>query len=71
MRTGRVTAFDELRGLGEITDADGSVFVFHCVEITDGTRTIDVGAAVTFEVLAKLGRYEAARIRPDDRPHPA
>ncbi|MEY4339959.1 MAG: hypothetical protein RLZ14_1809, partial [Actinomycetota bacterium] len=27
-----------------------------------GTRRVDVGAAVTFELIGKLGRFEAARI---------
>ena len=30
-------------GLGVITTPDGGEFPFHCVEIADGTRTIDVG----------------------------
>ena len=62
VRDGSVTAFDEQRGLGEITDADGVVFPFHCVEIADGTRSIVVGTRVRFDVVAKLGRYEAAKI---------
>jgi cold shock CspA family protein len=61
-RHGSVTAFDETRGLGEVTDDDGAVFTFHCVEIADGTRSIGVGTPVRFDVVAKLGRYEAARI---------
>jgi len=59
---GSVTEFDESRGLGEITDDDRNVFAFHCVEIGDGTRSIAVGTPVRFDVLAKLGRYEATRI---------
>ena len=59
---GSVTEFEESRGLGEITDEHGNVFAFHCVEISDGTRSIAVGTPVRFDVLAKLGRYEAARI---------
>jgi cold shock CspA family protein len=59
---GSVTEFDESRGLGEITDENGNVFAFHCVEITDGTRSIAIGTPVQFDVQAKLGRYEAARI---------
>jgi CspA family cold shock protein len=59
---GTVTAFDEARGLGEVTRDDGATYPFHCVEIADGTRTIDVGTAVVFEVVAKLGRYEAAHL---------
>jgi cold shock CspA family protein len=62
MRRGSVIEFDESRGLGEIVDDGGNVFAFHCVEIADGTRSIAIGTRVRFDVLAKLGRYEAARI---------
>ena len=63
-RTGVVSAFDEARGLGRIDADDGTPFEFHCVEIADGTRSIAVGTAVRFGVLAKLGRYEARAVRP-------
>jgi cold shock CspA family protein len=62
MPRGTVTAFDEHVGLGEIT-SDGEVIAFQCIGIADGTRKIDVGADVTFELLPKLGRYEATAIR--------
>jgi cold shock CspA family protein len=62
---GVVTNFDEPKGLGEILlDEAPAVFPFHCVSIADGTRNIQVGAAVTFLPLLKLGRREAADIRP-------
>ena len=61
--TGTVTAFDESVGLGTVTSEDGSEHLFHCIEIADGSRSIAVGAAVLFDLLAKLGRYEAAHIR--------
>ena len=61
---GSVTGFDEARGLGDVTTDDDVVFPFHCVSIGDGTRTIQVGARVTFVALLKLGRREAADIRP-------
>ncbi len=61
--TGTVTAFDESVGLGTITSEDGSEHSFHCIEISDGSRSIAVGTAVSFDLLAKFGRYEAARIR--------
>ena len=62
---GKVSAFDEHRGLGEITAGDGAVYPFHCTVITDGTRTIAVGAAVEFEVAAgHLGRWEAVAVAP-------
>jgi len=62
MPRGTVSAFDEHVGLGEIT-ADGEVIAFQCIGIADGSRKIDVGADVTFELLPKLGRYEATAIR--------
>ena len=64
MPEGRVVAFDEVRGLGEIESGDRR-YPFHCTEIADGTRTIAIGAAVTFEISpGKLGRWEATTIRP-------
>jgi cold shock CspA family protein len=61
--TGTVTAFDEHRGLGEITGSDGAVYPFHCTMITDGTRTIAIDVPVEFDVVAGLlGRWEAAAV---------
>jgi cold shock CspA family protein len=62
--TGRVIDFDEQVGLGHVRADDGTEHLFHCVEIADGTRTIAVGAEVTFELLRKFGREEAAQLRP-------
>ena len=62
-RRGVVTAFDEQSGLGVVSDVDGVDRSFHCIEIADGTRTIEVGAEVSFGLLAKLGRWEAANVR--------
>jgi len=59
---GTVVAFDAAVGLGEVQRADGTVFPFHCIELADGTRTIEVGTPVTFGLLCKLGRYEAAAV---------
>jgi len=62
-RTGAVTEFDDPRGLGVVVSDDGVRYPFHCSRIADGTRTIAVGAAVTFEVVAgPMGRWEAAAI---------
>jgi cold shock CspA family protein len=62
---GRVTEFDEYRGLGEVEADDGRRFSFHCTAIADGTRTIPVDTSVEFEVVAgPLGRYEAGSVRP-------
>jgi cold shock CspA family protein len=61
---GTVTAFDEDVGLGEITASDGTVILFHCVAIADGSRTIALGATVQFSLIPKLGRYEATDVSP-------
>ena len=62
---GTVSAFDEHRGLGEITGADGVVYPFHCTVIADGTRTIALETRVEFEIVpGRLGRWEAAAIKP-------
>jgi cold shock CspA family protein len=60
---GRVTEFDADRGLGVVTTVDGVAHPFHCIEIAGGSREIEVGAEVDFELVAKLGRYEAAAVR--------
>lgn len=62
--TGVVASFDDHAGLGEIHADDGRTVPFHCVAIADGSRTIAVGLRVRFELQPKLGRYEAAAIRP-------
>jgi cold shock CspA family protein len=60
-----VVEFDEHVGLGAVEGEDGTRLAFHCVAIADGSRRIDVGAAVTYEVVpGHLGRYEAWGIRP-------
>jgi CspA family cold shock protein len=63
--TGVVTAFDAPAGFGTVTTDDGAEHFFHCTAIADGSRTIDVGAAVEFEVVAgRQGRWEATDLRP-------
>jgi cold shock CspA family protein len=62
---GDVTEFDEPRGLGVISFGAGRHLSFHCTAITNGTRQIDVGTVVAFEVGAgRLGRMEAHSVRP-------
>ena len=63
---GQVVGFDEAKGYGDVrSDDDGTEYFFHCTAIADGTRTIDVGARVEFEVVpGRLGRWEAADLRP-------
>jgi cold shock CspA family protein len=60
--SGTVTTFDKEVGLGEITRDDGWVVPFHCIVIADGSRDIPIGAKVEFELMCKLGRYEAANV---------
>ncbi len=67
MASGTVTDFDEAVGLGVIKDDDGVRLTFHCTAIADGTRTIEVGAAVTFKLAAgPMGRWEARSIKAAD-----
>ena len=62
MHTGPSPSSTSRVGSARSPTTTGNVFPFHCVEIADGTRSIAVGTPVRFDVLAKLGRYEAARI---------
>ena len=60
---GRVTSFDERRGVGEIASEDGRAFAFHATAIVGGSRRIAVETPVEFDVEAGLpGRWEAARV---------
>jgi cold shock CspA family protein len=61
---GSVTAFDAHVGLGEITLTQGEVVMFHCAEIADGTRQINLGSEVECELITKFSRAEASAIRP-------
>lgn len=66
---GTVTAFDEAVGLGTVTGDDGTAHPFHCTAIADGSRTITVGTAVRFEVVAgRQGQWEATAVAPRDQP---
>jgi len=63
--TGVVTEFDEPVGVGTVTADGGERHFFHCTAIADGSRTIDVGTRVEFDVVAgRLGRWEATDVRP-------
>jgi cold shock CspA family protein len=60
---GTVVAFDEAAGFGTVRTEAGDEHFFHCTAIADGSRTIDVGTSVTFEVVAgHRGRWEAAAV---------
>ena len=63
-RAGRVATWDDAAGYGTVT-AEGTEWFFHCTAIADGTRSIDAGASVDFELRpGHLGRWEAAGLRP-------
>ncbi|HLM28599.1 MAG TPA: cold shock domain-containing protein [Acidimicrobiales bacterium] len=61
--TGVVAEFDEPRGLGVIRGDDGADVPFHCTAIADGSRTVETGRRVRFDVVpGLLGRWEASGI---------
>jgi cold shock CspA family protein len=65
--SGRVAAYDDHRGRGEIEARGGMRFPFHCTAIADGYRTIAEGAPVRFRlVIGPLGALEAAAVSPAD-----
>lgn len=58
--SGMVESFDADVGLGSVSDETGAEWLFHCTEIADGTRLIEVGTEVRFEVgYGGPGRWEA------------
>jgi CspA family cold shock protein len=63
LRTGIVVEFNDHVGLGRI-DSNGEQFLFHCVEIVDGTRTISVDTEVTFVPVTRFGQREASAVQP-------
>jgi cold shock CspA family protein len=61
---GSIERFDEAVGLGTVRGEDGMAYPFHCSQIADGSRTIDEGVTVWFEVVAgHQGQWEASAIR--------
>ncbi len=64
MLNGVVHEFDEEKGYGTIVGNDGRSWFFHCTQIADGSRTVAVGTAVRFGLVARLGRYEGANVTP-------
>jgi len=62
---GTVESFDAGVGLGEVRGPDGTLYPFHCTEITDGSRQIDPATAVEFTLApGHRGRWEARAVRP-------
>jgi cold shock CspA family protein len=63
VRWGVVSEFDEPRGLGAVRDEGGHAYRFHCTAISDGSRSIEVGARVSFVVRpGHLGLLEAREL---------
>jgi cold shock CspA family protein len=56
-----VTSFDARRGWGTVTaTVTGAEFEFHATALVDGSRRIDPGTRVVFDVVpGHRGRYEA------------
>jgi cold shock CspA family protein len=64
-RTGRVIGFDDHVGAGTVDTDDGrEQWSFHCTRIADGSRRIDVGVPVQFEVVPGPVGLEAVAVRP-------
>ncbi|MEN9505738.1 MAG: hypothetical protein RI958_1664 [Actinomycetota bacterium] len=61
---GVVSSFDDHVGLGQVTADDGRTWLFHCIAIADGSRSIEIGARVDFELMPKMGQFEARDLRP-------
>jgi cold shock CspA family protein len=64
LRTGRVESFDAQRGTGVVVAESGEQFPFHSTAIVDGTRNVEPGTEVRFEVAPGLGRWEADALQP-------
>jgi cold shock CspA family protein len=58
---GVVASFNSHRGLGYIAAGDEQ-YLFHCAEIVDLTREIEVGARVSFVEAHRFGNLEASEI---------
>lgn len=58
---GVVESFNSHRGLGYIVAGDQQ-YLFHCAEIVDLTREIEVGAQVSFVEVLRFGNLEASEI---------
>lgn len=60
-RLGVVSSFDAVVGLGEVTLGGGRRVAFHATALTDGSRSVGVGAAVRVTLGPSLGGVEEAR----------
>jgi hypothetical protein len=42
--------------------SSGQEYLFHCAEIVDGTRDINIGESVSFVVAHRFGHVEASEV---------
>jgi len=61
---GVVFDFDEFVGLGYVRSEAGHGYLFHCIDIVDGSRFVNVGASVKFETVTRFKKSEAVKIEP-------
>ncbi len=70
-RLGTVSAFDDVVGLGEVAFEQGAPVSFHATAITDGSRSIGLGATVRVTLGASVGgTYEARSVALDSPSFP-
>ncbi len=62
MIEGVVEEFDAYRGVGVVRARGGERLFFHCVEIADGSRSIDVGTPVRARRAAGQRGDDEARV---------
>ena len=67
-RLGVVSSFDAVVGLGEVILDDGGSVAFHATAITDGSRSIGVGAVVRVTLRPSLGGVREAGLVTLDTP---
>ncbi len=61
---GVVVGFDDEVGAGVVRSTGGEELPFHCTALADLSRTIEIGAEVSFVVVpGRAGRWEADRVR--------
>lgn len=66
MLRGTIELFNEQRGDGIFRSDEGEMLYFHCVNIADGTRSINPGArAEGRRRVGLLGRDELTEVRED------
>jgi cold shock CspA family protein len=65
-RRGVVAGFDDHVGAGTVADhgPEGRSWSFHCTRIADGSRTIGVGAEVTYRIEPGPTGLEAVGLTP-------